>query len=38
LIKLGFHPNKVSVVLSRFGGGGLSTSALIRQALAELSE
>jgi Holliday junction DNA helicase RuvA len=38
LIKLGFHPNKVSDVLSRIGGGGLSTSALIRQALAELSE
>ncbi len=38
LIKLGFHPNKVSDVLSRIGGGGLSTSTLIRQALAELSE
>lgn len=38
LIKLGFHPNKVADVLSRMEVDGQSTSVLIRQALAELSE
>ena len=38
LIKLGFHPTKVSEVLSRMETDGQSTSMLIRQALVELSE